>query len=269
MDRNASTKNQNSADVQTSIQMHEGCSTDQTTYVVTRSLVGKHLRASLLSLKKWSRWFNHRLNDWNKKFKEIGRWFSGKSLEDVDENDIISGIGYFMSKNYSENSKIEDALEHLDGVIHKVQSIIMQEIHNDFIPRNMASLFMESSISHKALQCLKQIDSHGVLQGVSPTYVSKEMKKWRKEVGDIDMGWERTVGLTYGVRVKHVKSYASFMVESYEKRTGSRVIEVSFKLGIDFRVHYDRGGQVCEILFELLEDSGLVSCVILGKWYGK
>ena len=68
------------------------------------------------------------------------------------------------------------------------------------------------------------------------------MKKWRKEAEDIDMGWERTDGLTYGVRVKQVKSYASFMVESYEKRTGSRFIEVSFKLGIDSCVHYDRGG---------------------------
>ena len=78
------------------------------------------------------------------------------------------------------------------------------------------------------------------------------MKKWSKEAEDIDMGWERTDGLTYVVRVKQVKSYASFMVESYEKRIGSRAIEVSFKLGIDSRVHYDRGGQVCEILFELL-----------------
>lgn len=53
------------------------------------------------------------------------------------------------------------------------------------------------------------------------------------------MGWERTVGLTYGVRVKQVNSYASFMVDSYEKRTGSRFIEASFKLGIDSCVHYD------------------------------
>ena len=56
------------------------------------------------------------------------------------------------------------------------------------------------------------------------------------------MGWERTYGLTYGVRVKQVNSYASFMVDSYEKRTRSRVIEVSFKLVIDSHVHYDRGG---------------------------
>ena len=174
-----------------------------------------------------------------------------------------------MSKKYSEDSKFEDVLEHLDGVLYKLRSIVMQEIRNDFMPRNIAYVFIESSMSHKALQCLKRIDRHGVLQGVSPTSVSKEMKKWSKEAEDIDMGWERTDGLTYGVRVKQVKSYASFMVESYEKRTGSRVIEVSFKLGIDSRVHYDRGGQVCEILFELLEDSGLMSCVSLGKWDGK
>ena len=65
------------------------------------------------------------------------------------------------------------------------------------------------------------------------------------------------------------KSYASFMVESYEKRSRSIVNEVSFKLGIDSRVHYDRGGYVYEILFELLEDNGLMSCVSLGKWDGK
>ena len=59
------------------------------------------------------------------------------------------------------------------------------------------------------------------------------------------------------------------MAESYEKRRGSRVIGVSFKLGIDSHVHYDRGGKVCEILFVLLEDSGLMSWVRLGKWDGK
>ena len=28
------------------------------------------------------------------------------------------------------------------------------------------------------------------------------MKKWSKEAKDIDMGWKRTDGFTYGVRVK-------------------------------------------------------------------
>ena len=68
------------------------------------------------------------------------------------------------------------------------------------------------------------------------------MKKWSKEAKDIDMGWGKTNGFTYGVRVKEVKSYASFMVESYEKRSRSIVNEVSFIGGIDFRVHYDRWG---------------------------
>ena len=76
------------------------------------------------------------------------------------------------------------------------------------------------------------------------------MKQWSKESKDIDIGWERIDGFTYGVRVKEVKSYASFMLESYENRSRSIVTEVSFKLGIDSCVHYDRGGKVCEILFD-------------------
>ena len=118
----------------------------------------------------------------------------------------------------------------------------MQEIRNDFMPRNMASVFTESSMSHKDLQCLKQIDRHGVLQGVSLTSVSKEMKKWSKEAEDIDMGWERTDGFTYGFQVKEVNSYYFSMVESYEKRSRSIVNEVSFIGGIDFHVHYDQRG---------------------------
>lgn len=80
-----------------------------------------------------------------------------------------------MRKHYSEESKIEDVLEHLDGVLYKLRSIVMQEIRNDFMPRNMASIFIESSISHKSLQCLKHIEHHGLLKGVNPTLVSKEM----------------------------------------------------------------------------------------------
>ena len=55
------------------------------------------------------------------------------------------------------------------------------------------------------------------------------------------------------------------MVESYEKRYGNIINEVSLKVGIDSRVHYDRGGKVCEILFKLLEDNGLMYCVIFSK----
>ena len=81
------------------------------------------------------------------------------------------------------------------------------------MPRNMASIFIESSMTHKSLQCLNQIDQHGVLKGVNATSVCREMKKWSKEAEDIDMGWERTDGFTYGVRVKEVNSYASFMLQ--------------------------------------------------------
>jgi hypothetical protein len=33
------------------------------------------------------------------------------------------------------------------------------------------------------------------------------------------MGWERTNGFTFGVMVKKVEAYSSYMVESYEKRS--------------------------------------------------
>ena len=83
------------------------------------------------------------------------------------------------------------------------------------------------------------INAHGVLKGVNPTSVCREMKKWSEEDEDIDMGWQRTDGFTYGFRVKQVNSYACFMVESYENMSGTIVNEVSFKLGIDSCVHYD------------------------------
>lgn len=74
-----------------------------------------------------------------------------------------------MSKDYNEESKIEDVLEHLDGILDKLRSIVVAKIHKDFMPRNMASIFIESSMTHKSLQCLKKIDSHGVLNRVNPT----------------------------------------------------------------------------------------------------
>ena len=123
-----------------------------------------------------------------------------------------------MNKNYNEETKIEDVLEHLYGMIDKLSSMVVEKIRKDFVSRNMASVFIKSNMTHKDLQCLKRIVAHGVLKGVNPTSVCTEMKKWSKEVEDIDMGCERTDGFTYGVRVKQVKSYASFMVESYEKR---------------------------------------------------
>ena len=104
--------------------MPEWFSTNKNTHAKRRSL-WNHLRTSLFHLKKWSGWYNHRLNEGKTKFKEIGRWFYGKSLQDVDENDIIARIGYFMSKKYNEEIKIEDVLDHLDGMLDKIQSIVV------------------------------------------------------------------------------------------------------------------------------------------------
>ena len=104
--------------------MREGFSANQTTHAKRRSL-GNHLRTSLLHLKKQLGWYNHSLNEGKTKFKEIGWWFSGKSLQYVDENDIIVGIGYFMSKNYNEETKIEDVLECIDGMLDKLWSIVV------------------------------------------------------------------------------------------------------------------------------------------------
>ena len=85
-----------------------------------------------MNIKKCPRWYNHKVNEGKTFFNETRRWFSGKSLQVVDENDIISGIGYFMRKNYSEDSKFEDVLEHLDGVLYKLRLVVMEEIRNDF-----------------------------------------------------------------------------------------------------------------------------------------
>ena len=61
----------------------------------------------------------------------------------MDENDIIVGIGHFIRKTYNEESKIEYVIEHLDGILNKIQPIVVAEIRKDFMPRNMASVFIE------------------------------------------------------------------------------------------------------------------------------
>ena len=93
-------------------------------------------------LKKQPGWFNHRKKEGKSIFKEIGRWFSRKLLQDVDENEITAGIWYFISKTYNEESKIEDIIEYLDGILYKIQSIVVAGIRKDFIPRNMVSIFI-------------------------------------------------------------------------------------------------------------------------------
>ena len=84
--------------------MREGCSSHETTYARRRS-----------------GWYNCKLNEGKTKFKEIGRFFYGKSLQDVEENDISVGIGYFVIKTYKEESNIEDVLQHLDGILDKLR----------------------------------------------------------------------------------------------------------------------------------------------------
>ena len=44
---------------------------------------------------------------------------------------------------------------------------------------------------------------------------------------------------------------------------------VFFKLGIDARCHWNRGGQVCKLCLELLHDRGLLSCISIAKYEGK
>ena len=97
MDRNATTKNQSTTIGQAVTEIQEGLSANQTTHAKRRSL-GNHLRTSLLHLKKQLGWYNHRLNEGKTRFKENGKWFPGKSCLDVDENDIIVGIGLFHEK---------------------------------------------------------------------------------------------------------------------------------------------------------------------------
>ena len=50
------------------------------------------------------------------------------------------------------------------------------------MPRNMASVFIESCMTHKSLQCLKKIDSHGVLKGVNATSLCREIKSGAKKM---------------------------------------------------------------------------------------
>ena len=172
VDRDATIENQNCIVEGVAIEMPEGCLTNGTTHS-QRRLEGNCVRTSLLSLKKRPWWFNYIQEEGKSIFKEIERWFSRKLLQDVDENDIIARIGHFISKMYNEEYKIEDVIEHLDVIINTIRSIVAVEIRKNFMPRIMASVFIESSMNHKSLQCLKQIDSHGVLKGFNATSVCR------------------------------------------------------------------------------------------------
>jgi hypothetical protein len=52
-----------------------------------------------------------------------------------------------MNKNHIEEPTIEDIIEHLDGVLDKIRSTVMQEVCNNFIPRNMV-LMLEMEPEH-------------------------------------------------------------------------------------------------------------------------
>ena len=85
-----------------------------------------------------------------------------------------------MRKTYNEESKIEDVIEHLDEMLDKILLIVVEEIRKYFMSRNMASIFIKSSMTHKYLLFIKRIDAHGVLKGVNPTSICREIKKWSK-----------------------------------------------------------------------------------------
>jgi hypothetical protein len=120
----------------------------------------------------------------------------------VEEGDIIGAIGNYLSSNFVASSKVEYLIEHLDGVLENIHSVVVEDICKKFTPRNMASMFIESSMTHKALQCLKHIDNHGLFKGVNATSICEEMKIWSNEADKLNMGWERTDGFTFGVRSK-------------------------------------------------------------------
>lgn len=69
-----------------------------------------------MDLKNKLVWYNHILNKGKEIFKEIWRWFARNYVDNVDESDIMVGIGYIMRKKCSEEYKIEDVIEHLDEV---------------------------------------------------------------------------------------------------------------------------------------------------------
>ena len=74
MDRNETTENQNSTIGQVVVEMSKGFSANKTTHAKRRS-VRNHLRTSFFHLKKHSIWYNHKLNEGKRKFKEIGKRF--------------------------------------------------------------------------------------------------------------------------------------------------------------------------------------------------
>ena len=72
------------------------------------------------------------------------------------------------------------------------------------------------------------------------------LQKFITEATNDGLGWQRTDGVTFGCQVNSVEAWCIFMILLYERRSGEVLQDVVFfKLGIDSRCHWNRGGQVC------------------------
>jgi hypothetical protein len=95
---------------------------------------------------------------------------------------------YKLRNNFLSSSKVEYLLEHLDGVLENILLVVVEDIHKKFTPRNMSSMFIEPSMTHKALYCLKHIDNHGLFKRVSVMSICEEVQIWSNEDEKLSMG---------------------------------------------------------------------------------
>jgi hypothetical protein len=149
-------------------------------------------------------------------------------------------------------------------------SKVMAKVRECFNPTNIAACMVDVGMCHKTLRKLKEFDRCGVFKNMPVHKVIQRMKDFSKEAFEAGLGWGRTDGYTVGYMVNNIEAYLTYMILIYEKRVNHAIGDICyFKLGIDSRVHYGKGGQVCEIFIELLADRGLLSCVSLAKFDGK
>jgi hypothetical protein len=47
-----------------------------------------------------------------------------------------------------------------------------------------------------------------------------------------------------------------------------QLARATFKMGIDARLHYDKGGKVCELMVELLDSTGMRGVMSVAKYEG-
>jgi hypothetical protein len=68
---------------------------------------------------------------------------------------------------------------------------------------------------------------------------------FREEAKRGGLGWHRTDGSTFGVQVDDILHWARFFVLLFEQKSSTKVYgTICFKLAIDARSHWNRGGQV-------------------------